>query len=393
MREYQIIKKLSESGRIHKDKGRRNESNFQSLKIAHQRYKKAAILSLKTLNQAENKQIEIYAYYYYYESNLCKIFYHIALKEYQEALALEKECLDNLSKALNLLQNNKSFLPTHIQATLNEQYILWNYYLLTLNSITLSIKAKLSFIEKNYIESFDLYTDAAKKALKQVEYAENNSLDSVYLRISKGNYLGMKANLSSSFTGVILKSIETTEKPDFKKLLLIKIINITLEAYKYATNAYDTNPEWEAYLKLSEIFKNNLEKLLLKNKKIWRDIYLSFETEQLIKEIMKKKDPTEFNKINSEFKDNKLLKLWSIGSFFLLAFIIIISGLTYVNLSLKSLFQFLITVILTQTILLTIGALMLRTLGDLSETNFMTLIRFLISNQFKLFKFSKEDKT
>lgn len=236
------------------------------------------------------------------------------------------------------------------------------------------------------VKALDYYKEALDRTERMVEEVDKKvnqgALDLTYKRITMGNSFGMRANITSAMTKIILD--HSTSHKDLSKNELLNLIKYIWDAYCLSQRAFETNPEWNQYLKGQEINFDNLKEILKENKHLWADLYVKFENEKEFIKLMKIIDPKQTNKLTSEysFQDNKLVKLWSIGSFFLLAFGFIITGLTIVSNVISSSWLILLVFIFAEVFLLIIGAFVIRTTGDLTEASFLKLINMALNQQF-----------
>jgi hypothetical protein len=170
----------------------------------------------------------------------------------------------------------------------------------------------------------------------------------------------------------------------------IELLNYGLDAYLLAKEAGEQNPEWDQYIDLVDITYSNLKNFLLENKKAWLKIYIAFQDKPDLLKIMQTLDYKEYNKVKSEILgENQTFKLWKVGSFFILLFLIIFLVVYTFVLSKLSLFSFILSIVGIQVLFVIISITILRSINLLSEKSFVELTKFVLLHEFKLFVSSK----
>ena len=199
------------------------------------------------------------------------------------------------------------------------------------------------------------------------------------------------ANTSSALAMIMQ---ERAAKKDQGKLLempfdlLVRILRHTLDAYRYGNAAFEHNPEWEQYRDIAQRCLNNIQNVLRMNPSAWVPLYVAFEDDPEFLRVMRMTDLERFKEAEAarHARENKLVKLWAVGSFWLLV-LSVVAALVLVVASLGlTWWQLLAAIAAIEVIFVLIGAFTLRTIGELSEKNFLTLVGKALEYQFKFWK-------
>lgn len=380
-----------------KEDARKSPESSVKFKEASKLFDQAGTLTRTWINDQTDPSMKIYGYalssYYFYEHNDCLASYHYDRREIDCTIDYIDKAQKWINTALDFIsqaQGQISFNP-NILSELLERKEIWKYYKENDAVFRTVALARKEYDNEQYLDALDLYRNAAKTAEALVNRLQSNTTTSILKiqRISKGNYVGIMANVSFMFIKIIEKKLYQSSIDDTKHTyqLEIKLLEHLLKAYKSSSIAFEENPEVNQYENASTELIKNIEEFLRKKKHLWKDIYIDFEKDDVVKQMMKKIDHKKFKKVENDLvSDNKAVKLWMIGSFFILLFVIIISSLCLVANIIKSIWIFMTIIFAAEVFLLIIGGLVARTIGDLTEKGFLELIRIVFANQFKLFR-------
>lgn len=393
------INQLYNEGFTYKEIGRKSETNINEYKKAAEAFDKAANLSFEyakkyELESHERWGVEILALYYLFEKHECYSAGYYNIRDIDNALKHWEESIKHLRDAISLA---KHALSKSESDKFNEKYTshlnVWRY-LLDVNVIKGdSIKAREAWDNERVVEAFDLYKIIVEKtkALYQhaTIYVSEGKLPLVYKRIATGNLIGMMANISSAMAKLVYQKSGNLD--DSSKAIPIemgiKLVKHILESYRLATNAFDENPEWDQYLNGAQISMNNIEAFLKDNKDKWKILFIEFENDTEVINLMKKIDSKQYRKARDELiGDNKHAKLWSVGGFWLFVLLVIFSSLFMAAKVISSWWVLVMVIVLGEGVFVILGGLVLRSIGDVSEKGFLEMIKMSFEFQFKIIK-------
>jgi len=131
----------------------------------------------------------------------------------------------------------------------------------------LASRARECWDSDRFVEALDFYRVMADTERKEIDDDEFKVVRANYRRIAIGNYIITMANISSALAANI---IERTKLPgqDVSEIpldLLAKLVRHTLDAYRFANQAFDQNPEWDQYRAIAVTCRLNVENLLRDN--------------------------------------------------------------------------------------------------------------------------------
>lgn len=379
-----------------KDEARISPANNKKYHEAADLFNKAGKLTRDWSDKQTANDLKIYGIalssYYFYEYCDCLASFHYECRKIDLTIKHLDEGEEWLNTALNSIssaEKQKSF-DSKCLSHLLESKETWEYYKESDAVFRNVALARDRYDNNQYLEALDLYKEAAKKAESLAESLQVKTIPSSLKlkRISNGNYIGMMVNVSYMFINILKEKLYQNSINDnnYTYLLEKQLLAHLLKAYDFSKTAFEENPEIDQYSAASSSLLNNIKVFLTENKKLWRDIYIDFEKDDVVKQMMKKIDNKAFKKVEKDLiLDNKAIKLWTMGSFFILLFVIIISLLCFIANIINSLWVFITIIFATEVFLLLIGGLLARSLGDLTEKGFLDLIKIAFANQFKLF--------
>lgn len=382
-----------------KDLARVSDYALDKFKLASEKYGQAAqlieeMLSDNQLKDSDKIRSEALSLYYRYEENDCLYGFEYKNGNYPKAIEIANIGKASIDKSLVVIDTNRNNLDSDTKEFLERMEANWKS-----SAISICIKqvepiAKEAMIQEDYITAFDNFNKMLKLQQKLYEYDEEAGLDQVYIRIAKGNYIGMTANVNQALAGIISNKISNQT---FEFDLTKDLLGHFLKSLKLSLTAFEANPEWDKYRSGTEIIKSNIKTLLYDNKNYWLDYLIEYENDKYIHKIMRETDNNLYKRQQAklEIEQSKIKNFLLVGGFYVaLAF-----GVFYI------LFQFAISEISWYKFVgilfgfplffTVIGAFILRTTDSLKEENFIKLITLALKinlSGLKVLTRKKEDK-
>jgi len=368
-----------------KETARKSKKDFKLFFEASKKFKEASEaykdLVKKTTNENDKESMQLYSEYYIHESLSCKSAYFYEKGDIAHALTL----LEEADAKLDLLLTDGGKIASK-DPTILKNIKKWEFHKYCNKANFFAYKGRENFRNGRYIEALDNYQQAIDASKECVVVAEKkvmaNELEQVYLRISNGNVCGMYFNLTNSFAGILLNHIENTFADSIS--LKMKLFDYLIDGLDFSHKAFKANPEWKEYVDGIESYNYNINIFLENNKDLWLNIFEKYNHLPEVRSVMKRIDLKKYNEY--QLQDNKPIKIWSIGGFFIfsLGIIFLLVFIVFYNFSLINAF---LICVLAEILFLIMGAFILRTSGDLSEGNMMELIKMALKIQFRISNF------
>lgn len=328
-----------------------------------------------------------------FERYNCIAVYNYMQMEYKEAieygLRVEKH-IDNAIEALHKIDIDRRNVCS--KEEINYDIKRWTYYKLENNIRCYVYRAEDEAKKEKYMNSIDYYRIAVKKMKQLINEMPKyeDVLEAEYYRIAQSNYLAMISNTSCEMIN-LMESTYAQKNSD--EISLIDIISESWNAYNYTELAYKNNPVWTDYKDVRRLQMSLLEKLLRENKGNWNSIYIKFEDNKELLKIMKKVDSKKYNRVESKLKlnENNAFKLWQIGSFWILLFLIL-SGVIGMLAKIIAFWTFLAAITAVEIIFMIIGGFTLKSIDSLSESGFIKLMSIATKNQLSILKVFRKNK-
>lgn len=330
--------------------------------------------------------------YYEYEKHYCLSAYEYEKRNADAARDHVQNGLRALDDAIQRSQSS-AFGPEMIQK-MQPHVTMWKYFRISHEAQKYAIDARSHWDAGRYIQAVDAYRSAVPLEQRASEFASANNLGQRYIRIARGNVIGMTANASQALAMHTLKQGDSDASQ--KGVALSKdraflLIRFGLDAIEQGKAAYMMNPEWTQYREAAEQCRSNIEQFLKENRKEWVPLYIEFEGDDGLHRIMKNADLNWYKEVVQMVKipNNKTVKLWAVGSFWLLALAIVTGVVLLIMKQGAGFWTTIIVIVGIEVILTIIGALTLRSTGDVSEGGFISLMSLAFRTQFlvtKLFK-------
>jgi len=333
-------------------------------------------------------QSQLFAFYYYSEEQECRSTLHYERHEISEAQQCHLQGVSYLSRAIELVDQAIPLVSEQCADHLKRNKRVWQYYLHVNELEYLAIQARDAWDHGNLIRALDLYRSILSKCPQLITEADDPQLDLTYKRIAIGNYFGTQVNAAQAMAQYLLnRANEEVLPPDLGLMFLPELFS----AYQWGLTAFRSNPEWDHYRTDSAHVLAIIKEFLILNRDHWKRIFLIFEHEPAFLTIMKDVDMSRYKEVEAERRlgASKAVKLWQFGGFFLLVFCICFGAVFLLLTHSNEWWQLGFSVIGLEMILLFIGALTLRAVGDLSEKGFLMLVRTALRQQVKVFTLAK----
>lgn len=386
-------------GRERKETARKDLNNLEHYLVAAERFSEAAAIldTLKTGSSEIDSVVEwaIYADYYRYEEYDCRAYYYYELRDTDRAEEFGEQAVDCIRKSLNGLENLPKDVSQEARSLLEEIIPKWRYYLRNGEIACYAYRGRKAFETKSYIEALDCYREMARLEEKNLELIEG-LFEPAHERIARGRAKAALSNAFGAIALVIMKQCNLSEDPSgdaFELDSLVEILRNEQQAYAFGMEAFQENPEWKQYFDLSQGNLRNITRVLESNPSAWNGLYLAFEDNPEFLKIMKSTNIEQFKQAElNRIKDNKPFISWAVGSFWLIVLIVVVALVMVVMSFSSSWYYFLIAVFTIEVLLLVVGALILKSSGDISEAGFLDLLKMALRFQLGMAKTAKDSK-
>ncbi len=390
-----IIFQHYNDGMNFKGMARKSKSQKDLYLQAAKEFNAAAQLTEEYINNSSisitlKQECRIYSNYYFYEEYDCKRYYYYEKRDYNRAKEFHEGSLNFINEAIEITKSCLGLFQGKTKEKLQKHLPRWLFYKMNCELQGLAIEARLKWDDNDFVATLDYYRTIRIRAEETLAFIKENSLPADLQRITQGNYLGTLVNESSAYANIIVFDIAKVTEIEGKYVsfqLAKQLIESSLEGYKWAIEAFRTNPESEQYLIGAENILNNISRLLLHNINFWDDIYNEFKNEEEIVKLMRRINLKRAKAIEKEqiLDENPLLKLWVVGAFFL--FIIgAILGLILVVFKIGlNWWQLVLCIGTWFTFSTVVSVLILRTIGEISEKGMIEIIKLAFHYQFKTF--------
>ncbi len=382
-----------------KDIARISDNNINSFQQAADFYKQAAdvifnyILTDKSIDFDTEIQSSALAHYYKFEESDCLYAYNYKNNIFTAAINCANDAQREIEQSLSIIDTNLTSLKKETQDFLTKMQKNWKSSSISIKNKQLEPIAKKAMIDKDYIKAFDNFNQMLKIQKELYEYDEREGLEQVYIRIAKGNYIGMAANVNQAMAGIIAaKNTDQTFSFDLTNDLLKHFLN----SLDLSFNAFEANPEWDKYRSGAEIIRTNIQALLTENKDNWFEYLTNNNNNQYLITIMQQTDNDLYKrqKAKMELENDNLKRIIVSGGFWFGIFIGLGYFLLQVATSDISWFRFITVMFCLPLFFTVIGAFALKTTNSLKEENFMRLMELTLKMNFMGLKvLSDKDET
>lgn len=342
-------------------------------------------------------QHEVFAAYYFYEEQDCLSGYHYEKRNTDDGREHANRGATFIERAIALIEN----VPPEVSEEVRERLLgflpAFNHYRRTIRIKMWAHDARAAWDKALYVKALDVYRRMGELQQEDLE-ALTEGVAPQYHRIARGNFIGYMVNASSAMAQAMLQHREVKDRENWLEVpadLAIRLLKYTLDAYMLANAAFEENPEWEQYRDNGLICLGNIQSFLRSNPEMWLKLYISFEDNPEFLKIMKMTDLPKFKETETKrhLQENKYLKLWAVGGFWLVALLAVVAMVLLLQSSVAGFWRLALVMVTTEVILLIVGGLVLRTMGDLSEKNFIELIGMALRYQFKFLQLKKRDES
>ncbi len=372
-----------------KDQARKSTEHLEVFDQAAQKFQLASELSAQLAESSEYDgdtvlQAKIYSKYYLHESSYCLCAAAYERRDIVEARTQYAQSKERLNDALRELDLALSEVSTECRQHLSNNRRTWQHYRLLNESQQHAIEARDAWDKEDFVTAMDHYREYLRRSPEIIEDATDPKLDLPYRRIATGNFYGMQANAAQAFAKLYSDKAENSILPND---LGVPFIQELFAAYSGGLEAFKSNPEWEQYRTVSNHVLKILKDFLAENRDSWRTFFIAFEDQPKFLALMKEIDMEKFKEIEAErnMRESKAMKLWKIGSFWLLVFTVVVGAVLLLATQIASWWQLLIAIVGVEITMLIVGALTLRSIGDLSEKGFLKLVEMALQQQFNFF--------
>jgi hypothetical protein len=383
-----------------KERARKSVGNIDSYVEAAEFAHRAGELSAEGSRTAPDASLAhqhaVYSVYYFYEEHDCLSGYYYEKRNTELGKEHAQQARGFITGAINLLSQVPPDVTEDVRQELHEHLPSFNHYLRTIEIKILANDARKAWDEERYIDALDLYrrmVELQKQDLK----ALSDPIALQYWRIARGNYIGYSVNVSSALAQLMLKGGKMSDDRQAVTIpddLAVTLLSHTVNAYQLAQAAFEENPEWEQYRDNAGRCLRNIQNVLRSNPNKWLPLYLAFEDEPEFVKIMKMTNLEKFKEVEAKrrIRENKIFKLWAVGSFWLLCLAVIVGLILLIQARVTGFWQLAILLTAVEVVLVIVGALILRTIGDLSERHFVELIRLAFRYQFNFLKLLRRNE-
>lgn len=371
-----------------KDIARVSDNNINSFKQAAELYKQAAeiifnaILTDKTIDHDTKIQSTALRHYYKFEECGCLYAFNYKNNNFPTAIQFATDGQKEINISIQTIETNFNSLGAEAKMFLTKMKHNWKSCAISIQIKKFEPIAKEAMIAKEYITAFDTYNKMLKIQKELYEYDEAAGLELVHIRIAKGNYIGMVANVNQAMAGILTTKISDKT---FTFNLSNDLLKHFLNSLDLSFNAFEANPEWDKYRSGAETIRTNIQKLLTKNKEHWFEYLISNNNNSYLKTIMQQTDNETYKRQSAKLeleKDNTknfLLK----GLFWIVLLFCVLYVLMQIATSNISWYRFLAVMFGLPMVVTIIGAFILRTTDALKEENFLKLMTLALKINFQ----------
>jgi hypothetical protein len=376
-----------------KDRAIRSLDDLEQYQAAAQEFDAAAVeaqRAAETLEIADPKtaaDARTYAHYYLYEHDECLASYHYENRDVGPARQYHLTAAEHLRKAIGGAEERAKSRDGETEQKFRKHLNVWRYMERSDQAKLSATDARGAWDAKDFITALDHYKRASRIEKECIALATQGDLDPRYIRISQGNYIGMMANASSALA---MFFINTGTGPD-KALgtdTCCLLVGAALDAYELGTQATYANPEWKQYRQLAGVCRDNIAKLLEDNPGVWALLLGRLCNDPRLEAIMKEVDPNKASSILAHTRqiDPKIVRLWAVGTLWIL--LIVIATLLVLLMASQDfgLLRFALAIVGVEVLIVLSGAFILRSIGDLSEASFVSLVRLALTKQVQMIK-------
>jgi hypothetical protein len=361
------------------DEARKNDDNLELYTESAIMFGKAANEQLKLIQLVDKVFVNFHAvisanyHYYLYESARCIYAYHFKNNDFTSALQSAEQSVIQINEACKLIEQNEQILDKNAKEYFNEVKPKWILSRISSLALTHEPLARQAMRKEDYITALDQYRVIDTISNREYEYLSTLEVDPCTKRIAIANYYTTKSNVANALAGVLYNKTSNID--------VVKLLELMLDSLNRMRKARETNPEWDKYQEGVNISIKNINLMLAKYPKLWFEFYISLESNielfNLLKMNMRRIDVMRYNDVELKAISNSMSKVKKTifyGIFYLFILIVIFSGLFILSKSMSWAY-FVGVVVIGFIAFILIESTILRSTGDLSEENWMLVIK------------------
>lgn len=379
---------------------RQHPEHLEQALRAAEHFERTAVLS-KRLSEAEDEDEEVglvalvFAEYHLAMKHKCRGWHAYERRDCDTALdelQQEKRYLESAEREAerlmpSLSEANKTRLEGHLQS--------WKATLAAIPSSEYAQRARRAWDMGNAVEALDWYRHGVTHAEEMLELEKKvpPSVNPAARRVMRGNMYTAISNAAQAMGRVLFEQSKNDNRSlfDLSRDEGMQYLGHLLDWHSAGTTATKENPEWQQMGMGLQVCRSNIEQFLHKTKEYWPLVYSRYQGNKTLEMLMRQIDSERYAMAKEDkiLRENKVARLWAIGSFWLFVLACITVLVAFV-VNVVPLWAVLPSLIGIEVILLFIGAFTLRASGDLSQANFLKLIALAAKFQFRsLLGFSK----
>lgn len=342
---------------------------------------------LTVLGEIDRQFIMAHKEHCLFEKETCLSLFDAINSGFSKAIVHNEQSKKHINNAIKLLtkfKNEKHLTEEHI-VLIDNDLVTWKFFLEEANCKHYYLKYEQAIQKQDSGSALDNIRLAIKKLSSLKEYVEEHSeiIGIQFLRIVKGNILAMCSNEFVNLMDILQKN-----KSSLSETKIIQMIGSLWEAYNLSKFALKENPEGQYYVEVTDMQKARLKDLLKSFRNDWKTIYIEFEDQKEFLKIMKNIDTKKYNQLQAELyiKNNMGVKLWTVGSFMLLALVVIGSLLVLMANNIKNVWLVIPIFVTMQAAFIIVNSFILKSIDNLSEIGFIQLIQLAFKFQFLAFR-------
>jgi hypothetical protein len=262
------------------------------------RLRRAAALSNEVANSDETEpddkiQHLVFGQYYSYEEHYCLGGYYYEKRDTRTSAKHLKLSAEHISSALSQIENIPVSVSHETKNHLESFLPNWRHFQLYMEIKLLANDARASWDSGRFIDALDIYRKMSARQKEFIGSQEFKNVSPQYQRIAVANFIGSMANASSAMAGTVLGRAKEVGQSGARELpfdLLVKLVQYTLDAYRFGNAAFDQNPEWDQYRSVAVQSLKNIQHFLEDNPSARAPLSIAFEDDPDFVKILKLTD-------------------------------------------------------------------------------------------------------
>jgi hypothetical protein len=317
--------------------------------------------------------------YYLYEAFRSERVFHYEARNTEAALTAGTEGEEQLLQAIDRAKEAAAKVSPPLREKAIGFVADFEFRKSSDDAALAAVHARKAWDDGDVLKARDWYQRSAHLLAATIDRAKGLP-DPQYYRIAVGNQIAAAANEANALARHFVD--EGRRSPQSKQVFMLALKSL-LDAYSNGLQALRANPQWPQYRDGSQSSRDAMRSMLAMNPWIWKDVLLEFPSQPVIVALMHEIDPRRAATAEGKEGVDRIVALWRVGGFYILLFLVVAA----VALSFASVLRWwaaILAVIFAESVLLFIGALTLRTTGDLTETGFLKLIEMAMKSQFRV---------